>query len=144
MNILYPFVQEIKTATGYHNIYLVEDNAPCHQIVQRGDSDRRKELGLTTLDWPSNTPDLNKIEQCWSPMKDEISIYRFVGASMETVAQAKVLSPLQLYSCANRQQATLRHTWEEFPQGLIDRQCTDFHNKCELVLRYQGHNCING
>ena len=70
------------------------------------DSDRRKELDLTTLDWPSNTPDLNKIEQCWSPMEDEISIYRFVGASMETVAQAKVISPLQLYSCANRQQAT--------------------------------------
>jgi hypothetical protein len=102
-DILYPFVQEIKTATSYDNIYLVEDNAPCHQTVQRVDSDCRKELGLTTLNWPSNSPDLNKIEQCWDPMKDEISIYHFVGASLETVMQAKVLpSRLQSHSSTNR------------------------------------------
>jgi hypothetical protein len=35
--ILYPFVEEIKVVTGYDTIYLVEDNAPCHQIVQRVD-----------------------------------------------------------------------------------------------------------
>ena len=90
--ILYPFVEEIKVATGFETVYLVEDNAPCHQTTARVDCDRRKELGLVTLNWPSNSPDLNKIEQCWDPMKDEISIYRFVGASMETVAHAKVYS----------------------------------------------------
>ena len=70
----------------------MEDNAPSHQTTARvtADRDRRKELDLITLDWPSNSPDLKKIEQCWDPKKDEMSIYYFVGASIETVAQAKL------------------------------------------------------
>jgi len=91
--ILYPFVEEIKVATCFETVYLVEDNAPCHQTTARVDCDQRKELGLVTINWPSNSLDLNKIKQRWDPMKDVISIYRFVGASMETVTQAKVYSP---------------------------------------------------
>jgi len=98
-DIVDPFVQEIYTATGYDDIYLVEDNTPCHQIVQRVDSDGRTELSQSTLNCPSNSPDLRKIEQCWDPMKDDISIYRIVGASLKTVMQAKVISSrLQLHS----------------------------------------------
>jgi len=98
--ILYPFVQEIKAATGFDTIYLVEDNAPCHQTVQRVDKERRQGLGLHTLKWPSNSPDLNKIERCWDPMKNDISTYQFIGASMETVASAQVVDVRSYYSLA--------------------------------------------
>jgi len=84
--ILYPFVEEIKVATAFEAFYLVEDNTWYHQTTARVDGDRRKELGLDTLNWLSNSPDLNKIEQYWDLMKNDISIYHFVGASMETVA----------------------------------------------------------
>lgn len=91
-DVLYPWIAEIKASTGHSIIYLVEDNAPSHQTVRRVDFDRRAELGIKALDWPSNSPDLNKIERCWDPMKDEISIFHFIGASQETVAEAKVCS----------------------------------------------------
>lgn len=70
----------------------MEDNALAHQTVQRVNVERRDAIGLKTLDWPSNSPELNKIEQCWDPMKDEISTYKFVCASIETVTPAKVRS----------------------------------------------------
>lgn len=43
-------------------IYVVEDNAN-HGLV------------FSPLNWPPISPDLNKVKQCWDPMKDEICKY---------------------------------------------------------------------
>jgi hypothetical protein len=88
--VLYPFCQQVKAATGHDTIYLIEDNAPAHQTVERVDRDRRTELGIKTLDWPANSPDINKIEALWDPVKDEISTFQLIGASKESVEEAKV------------------------------------------------------
>jgi len=81
---------EIKEATGYDTLYLVEDNVPPHQTMQRVDRDRQAELEIKTLDWPSNLPDLNTIEACWDSPNDEISTFHYIGASVATVEEAKV------------------------------------------------------
>ena len=76
-------------------------------------------------------------------MGDDISTYRFVGANMEKNRCAgKGIYPTgaNIQSILTKLQETLRHTWETFLPEPIDRQCSDFHNKCELIIKFNGQN----
>lgn len=110
-------------------MYLVEDNAPSYVTAQIVDADTRLEHGIITFDWPSKSPDINKIGPIWDYEKDDISTYQFIGASQDTVASAKM---------------TMLKTWKELPQDYIDRMCLDFHTKFELVIKYNGGNYFDG
>jgi transposase len=52
-----------------------QDSAPCHtaKIVQKWFSDNNIEL---LSNWPSNSPDLNVIENCWQIMKRKVAAHR--------------------------------------------------------------------
>ena len=127
--VLYPFIQRIQKATGNPITYLIEDNAPAHRAVVRVDTQRRRDLGIITLPWPANSPDMNKIERCWDPLKDSVAKFTFQGASRETVERAK---------------DTLRRCWDDLPQERIDKECCDFHHKCRQVLENDGNNQFDG
>jgi hypothetical protein len=58
--------------------------------MQRVESDQRAQVGIKTLDWPANLSDLHKVEACYNPLKDEISTFHLVGASVARVEEAKV------------------------------------------------------
>jgi hypothetical protein len=59
-----PFVAD-KYPNG--NCLLVEDNDPKHRSKY---SQAKKEiLGITTMDWPAESPDLMPIEKLWHQMK---------------------------------------------------------------------------
>ena len=46
-----------------------QDNAPCHSAQHTRDS--FSELGIKTLDWPPQSPDLNPIEGVWRLIKNK-------------------------------------------------------------------------
>lgn len=127
--LLYPWIDQLQTATGMPITYLVKDNALSHQTVQRVDKGLRTKKGIITFNWPSKSPDLNQIEPIWSDEKDEIATYQFTGASQETVRDAK---------------ATLIKVWEELPQVQIDRRCATFHEKLQRCILHGGNNNYDG
>ncbi|KRG00473.1 uncharacterized protein Dwil_GK27451 [Drosophila willistoni] len=47
-----------------------DDSAPCHRA--RSISILKSELGIESLDWPGNSPDLNPIENVWALMSAKI------------------------------------------------------------------------
>ena len=49
---------------------IMEDNASVHKKIC---IPARETLGMMTLDWPPNSPDLNPIENIWSYMKKIIA-----------------------------------------------------------------------
>lgn len=86
-------------------------------------------LGIYQCKWPSNSPNMNKIEPVWDDLKDSIEAERpFKGTSQETAEQVKDA----MVKC-----------WRELPLEEIANRCTDFKYKCELVVRNGGNNNFN-
>jgi len=63
---VFPVLENIAPA----NYVLQQDRAPAH--ISAHSLSRFQELGIELLDWPSRSPDLNIIENCWSMMSRRI------------------------------------------------------------------------
>ena len=69
-------------------ILLVEDNAPAHQakIINKF----KKDYFIRTLDWPSNSPDLNPIENIWNLLKNRLQARQPRPQQLEEIKAAVV------------------------------------------------------
>ena len=101
-------------------MWAVEDNASAHTTARQLGEEERQRLGIRSVDWPAQSPDLNKIEPLWDYLKDSLEEYEFKGQSQETKEQVK---------------AALVREWEKIPIALINRLCLDMRNKLELVIQ---------
>lgn len=76
--------------------------------------------GITTLEWPAQSPDLNIIENCWKKMKHEIN---------RNVHNLRTNDDLA---------AAVRQAWENIPLQFIQRLYQSIPRRIQAVIKSKG------
>lgn len=126
---LYPFAMQIQQETG-KRVWIVKDNAPSHKKAKDYTAKLRKDASINTVNWPANSPDLNKIEPIWCVLKDQLQHYA-IEQGVRSVARPQL-------------QARWIHNWKNLSRQLVDSCCDDFKHKLEKVLQSNGDNNFHG
>jgi len=98
------------------NWRLQQDNDPKH--TSRVAKDFIKEKRIKVIDWPSNSPDLNPIENLWQIIKDKVE--RRMPKNIEELKEF------------------LMEEWEATPNETVINLVRSMKNRCELVLEKNG------
>jgi transposase len=98
------------------NWRLQQDNDPKH--TSRVAKDFIAENKINTIDWPSNSPDLNPIENIWYIMKNNVE-----KRMPRNVAELKRF---------------MVEEWEKIPQETVKNIIMSMKRRCELVLEKNG------
>ena len=70
---LLPFI-DVLHVDGQTNVTFQQDNATPHSspVTRKWLQDQAKKHGVSIMEWPANSPDLNPIEHVWSHIKREL------------------------------------------------------------------------
>jgi hypothetical protein len=96
---------------------LMEDGAPIHRA--NVSAEWLREMGLTKLKWPANSPDLNPIEHLWSICKCHIDAHQ--------------RPPNQ-----NGLFELIKGVWDEVPQDAISRLIRTVPDRIQAVIASKG------
>lgn len=95
---------------------LQEDNDPKHR--SRACTEWKRENGITTLDWPSQSPDANPIENVWGAMKVKLREKR--------VFNLKQLS------------RHIRQIWRSLPETMAENLVESMPKRCQAIIDNDG------
>lgn len=95
---------------------LQEDNDPKHR--SRLCTSWKAENGITTLDWPSQSPDANPIENVWSVIKRKLA-----GKRVFTLTQLS---------------RKIREIWRSLPIEYAEKLVESMPNRCQAILNNNG------
>ena len=98
------------------NWRLQQDNDPKH--TSRVAKDFLAENRITVIDWPSNSPDLNPIENMWQIVKNNVE-----KRMPQNVAELKQF---------------MTEEWEAIPQETVNNLVRSMKKRCNLVLEKNG------
>ena len=116
--LLGPFKQFWEEAfEDFSEPIVMEDNAPVHKKVC---IPARADLGMISLEWPPNSPDLNPIENIWSHMKEIIA------------------RDYSLVSSAEEMKRIVKNMWDNFQDGEWDKLIESLLARMAEVIAVKG------
>lgn len=99
-----------------NNWRLQQDNDPKHK--SRVAMEFLQENVPTVMDWPSNSPDLNPIENLWSILKRNVEL-----------RQPNNIGELDSF---------MKEEWSKIPQDIIKNLVRSMKQRCKLVIENKG------
>ena len=98
------------------NWHLQQDNDPKH--TSHVAKQFIAENSINTIDWPSNSPDLNPIENIWTIIKNNVE--------------------KRMPQNINELTKFLAEEWNAIPQSTINNLVMSMKTRCELILEKNG------
>ena len=112
-------IDHMNHVKGRGNWIFMQDGARCH--TSRETIRWLEHQCLFIRKWPSNSPDLNPIENFWACMKEAVAKF-----------QPKTINELR---------SVILDVWESFDQNSIDNLVASFYQRLILVIQHNGE-CI--
>lgn len=122
-------LEEILPATCSYGSYYAQDNAPTHKarIVQDWLRPWCTEHGITLVDWPPYSPDLNPIENLWKLLKERI------------IAKDPTLVTLPKNDSSKaRLVRVATEVWDEMESDMLNHLIDTIDHRIEAVIAARG------
>ncbi|KAJ8716482.1 hypothetical protein PYW07_003109 [Mythimna separata] len=117
--ILEDHVRPLASLLG-EDFILMHDNARPH--VARTVRDYMGDVGITAMEWPARSPDINPIEHVWDELKRRV--------------RAKKPAPM----CLQDLQNAIEEQWNSIPQEFLEKLIRSMKNRLRAVIRARGGN----